>query len=335
MRNPTIDIFRGICMLFVVIGHTSYIAPGLREFIYSFHMPAFFILSGYLFNQNKDELLNEAILAKFSRLVIPAWFMGLVCSIPFLLLLVFGKYNITLEIFFTKFYGTMTGDPRGNGNFMSTPIWFLFTLFTIEFIAIISRKICKDKMHLILLSIGILGIVISQYNPPITPFNLFVSLTSVFYFSIGLIVKRLGFKLKRDFLTQILFINLLFLMFYNLGSDMDLAQNQIGSGGSLFINILISLVGSYVVLMLSSNVINKYIARYLIWFGKNTMPVIGFDIYTNVLSTMIINVMGLKGDWVLILILRFILLSGIIILFSKQRNIQEILQGDLKFRIGI
>lgn len=49
-RNITIDILKGICIILMVIGHSG--APQwLKEGIYMFHMPCFFIISGYLFNE--------------------------------------------------------------------------------------------------------------------------------------------------------------------------------------------------------------------------------------------------------------------------------------------
>lgn len=54
-RNPFIDQFKGILIFFVVLGHFavhlqefSPIWGGVSNFIYSFHMPAFILLSGYL-----------------------------------------------------------------------------------------------------------------------------------------------------------------------------------------------------------------------------------------------------------------------------------------------
>ena len=45
-RNIELDILKGIMIIFVVIGHTSIKIPFFD--IYWFHMPAFFLISGYL-----------------------------------------------------------------------------------------------------------------------------------------------------------------------------------------------------------------------------------------------------------------------------------------------
>ena len=48
-RNTVIAIAKGIAIILMVIGHAD--APGLlTNFIYTFHMPLFFMAAGYFFN---------------------------------------------------------------------------------------------------------------------------------------------------------------------------------------------------------------------------------------------------------------------------------------------
>ena len=49
-RIEWIDIAKGIGIILVVIGHISQIEV-LNDIIYSFHMPLFFIISGYLYKR--------------------------------------------------------------------------------------------------------------------------------------------------------------------------------------------------------------------------------------------------------------------------------------------
>ncbi len=45
-RLMWLDAARGIGILLVLLGHTS---PSFGKFIYGFHMPLFFIISGFLY----------------------------------------------------------------------------------------------------------------------------------------------------------------------------------------------------------------------------------------------------------------------------------------------
>ena len=51
-RMNHIDIAKGILMIFVIIGHiinlNIYLTYVIKSFIYSFHMPAFFVITGIL-----------------------------------------------------------------------------------------------------------------------------------------------------------------------------------------------------------------------------------------------------------------------------------------------
>ena len=51
-RIDFIDVAKGIAIFLVVYGHT-YDGRNLHLFIYSFHMPLFFFISGLLFKENK------------------------------------------------------------------------------------------------------------------------------------------------------------------------------------------------------------------------------------------------------------------------------------------
>ena len=57
-RIEWIDICRGLAIILVIIGHSNLetgMAFNLKSIIYSFHMPLFFVLSGYLFYNIKDK----------------------------------------------------------------------------------------------------------------------------------------------------------------------------------------------------------------------------------------------------------------------------------------
>ena len=66
MRNPSLDILKAIAILLVIVGHNS--TGVLNNYIYSFHMPLFFILAGYLW---KERPVWQSITHDFKRIMIP------------------------------------------------------------------------------------------------------------------------------------------------------------------------------------------------------------------------------------------------------------------------
>ena len=81
VRNESIDVIKGTLIFLVIIGHIllgSLDNNGLRYFIYSFHMPIFFFLSGYLLNLQKISK-NTAIvlLRKYWKRMLLQWIIAL------------------------------------------------------------------------------------------------------------------------------------------------------------------------------------------------------------------------------------------------------------------
>lgn len=67
-RDFAIDIAKGICIYLMVLGH-CHNAGFIRHYIYLFHMPFFFFVSGFFFNR-KDGFI-DFLKAKSKRLLIP------------------------------------------------------------------------------------------------------------------------------------------------------------------------------------------------------------------------------------------------------------------------
>ncbi len=51
MRNPSVSISKGIAIILMVVGHAG-CAAWLYDYIYMFHMPLFFFMSGYCFRES-------------------------------------------------------------------------------------------------------------------------------------------------------------------------------------------------------------------------------------------------------------------------------------------
>ena len=82
MRIDSLDILKGIGIILVVVGHMIGNQLYIRPWIYAFHMPLFFMLSGYCFNIAKHpQLLPFAV----SRVCTP-FFQYLLVSRIFLIL---------------------------------------------------------------------------------------------------------------------------------------------------------------------------------------------------------------------------------------------------------
>lgn len=66
-RDKSIDIIKAILICLVVVGHISHSGSVIHRYIYTFHMPVFFIISGYLnnFAQNDFGELTRKVICRY------------------------------------------------------------------------------------------------------------------------------------------------------------------------------------------------------------------------------------------------------------------------------
>lgn len=83
LRNDRIiwiDQLRAIAFIFVILGHMT-INKNFESWIYSFHMPLFFIISGLTVNVQKlyDSKFKTYFTSQFQRLVVPYFWIQFIC----------------------------------------------------------------------------------------------------------------------------------------------------------------------------------------------------------------------------------------------------------------
>ena len=129
-RVATFDIMKGIGIIAVIMGHIDALPYNLRIFIFSFHMPLFFIIAGYFFKPNNNFKLKFE--KDFSRLVIPYLFsVFFIFLMEIIVELINNEKPSLIRDIIAILYGTggthfslFFSDVPGLG-----PIWFLLALF--------------------------------------------------------------------------------------------------------------------------------------------------------------------------------------------------------------
>lgn len=129
VRNHTIDVLRGLTIILVVFGHITR-TMWLNSYIWSFHIPVFFILSGFLYNPERFSSIKSFIIKKLKGLVVPYFFFGGITYLYWLLVesRFRGSDLNAWEQLFGLFYGTRYDHFLDfNG-----PLWFIPCLFTMS-----------------------------------------------------------------------------------------------------------------------------------------------------------------------------------------------------------
>ncbi len=142
-RDRYFDFIRGIAVIFVLWGHCiqyGMVAAGdffenpIFKAIYSFHMPLFMLVSGYLFFYSAKKTLKELLVSRFRSLGYPLLIWG--CARPFFkflkAVLSDGKNIEMIGIFIDFLHNCVDG---------ITGIWFLWAALVISVIMTFAEKI--------------------------------------------------------------------------------------------------------------------------------------------------------------------------------------------------
>ena len=91
-RLTVFDAAKGLGILLVVFAHINY-TPEALIYIYSFHMPLFFLISGIFFN-SKKYTFGQFVKNRFFRLICPyLFFYSAILLITFALKLIFEGFS--------------------------------------------------------------------------------------------------------------------------------------------------------------------------------------------------------------------------------------------------
>jgi len=216
---------KGIGILLVVIGHMT-IPLELSILIFSFHMPLFFFLSGYLFNEKKYGYdLKTIIVSKFSSLIWPF------ITFTFLAILLKTIYDLENTWKNLDYLGFLMGIKSIN-----VPLWFLTALFSTEIIFSQIVRFTKHKLILIILFTLIL-VIIGFLNIHFFHISLLsgihIALIALIFFLGGWLSRRLNiFELidKNKTLILYLIISLISLFYFSLNnSRLDMFESNYGN----------------------------------------------------------------------------------------------------------
>lgn len=297
--NKKILFLQCFGILLVVLGHSGEDIPYLSKWIYSFHMPLFIFISGYLLDYTSKNGIMKInykffIKKKFIRLLIPYFLISSLAYIPKYLLGKFALRPLNLDMK-TYVHGFLY--PWDN------PIiffWFLPTLFFIMLITIFLIKLFKDKVEIILIISLIISLISKQFIN-IGFLNINGILNYLFFFILGIAYKRneniIDKKFKLNSSLIFIFLNIILLLncIINYKVSSQLLYIFIAVTGILF-SISLEKIYSKKEFNFLNHLYGKSYSIYLLsWFPQVFIRIVGFQI--------------LKQQWYIVLPFSFV--SGV------------------------
>ncbi len=257
-RNKIIDIMKGIGILLVIIGHMQGDVVYLHKFIFSFHMPLFFILAGYFFTPQGGSLKKDV-----RRLLVPYFF------VVFLLIIysiaVHGvrhdlsqllKSGVILALIFPDGLSL-----QKDIQIPVIPVWFLFSLFWCKTLFRTAYKYIKEQYVIILFFIvSCIGVFVNIK----LPFAFMQGIIACFFYGVGILLVKEREK-KDGTYNFLVFLVLVIWIVCLVWGNLDMAY---GYYKLYILDLLGAIGGTYFIYLLSKGIQHaKVISIFLQWFG--------------------------------------------------------------------
>ena len=217
-RVKWIDTLKGFGIFLVFLGHTTLINKGVDHYIFSFHMPLFFFISGFFYKvADISGSFRKFFLTRINTRMVPYVSFGLLTYCVWLFPILLRKHGIYQgshpvpdSLYLKPLIGMLYGIGDKDWLPHNSILWFLACLFVTEIMFFVTNSIIKTKCALMfaLLLFALLGYVDSVYSPVRLPFSIDVAFTAVVFYGLGYLLK--DYLLSSDFGIGSAFICLLF-----------------------------------------------------------------------------------------------------------------------------
>ena len=307
-RKVSIDIAKGIGISLVVLGHLNdYFGagiPGAYKFIYLFHVPLFFFLSGLFFKEK--ERFGDCLKKKFFRLYVPY----LLANIFF-----FAVEMTRARLMGSAYDGTISWGDLFYAAFglwpvlsmLSRPTWFILILFRVFIIYKLLQLIFKSNKSL-MLSVCVLAGIFGAFFP-IEKFMIGQTLAALPFFSLGHVCTAEFIDNQKVFSTKncviIGIVSAAAAYFISLHQMTNIAVNVYGNVPLYFTG---AILGIMMVISVSKLLENWAVAaKSLSFIGKYTLPILIWHIFViKVLFTLVEKGLGISGGAILCIVAFFI-----------------------------
>lgn len=270
-RYNQIDALKGFGMILVIIGHMdlTLVGTSIGTFIYTFHMPLFFMISGYLsikIYHSFWELLKKKIMSlllPYTVLFAISLIFGYII-VPFLVV----RSNIIPEIDLIQIARAylLSGGELEKIPIYNFPLWFLPCMFIAELCFHFLKKLKNDLVFLgVLIVIATLTFQIQTLIIGRPPFHINVLPAALVCMGIGYLFRKYESKIRTNNVMNILIIFMaLILVYKNPGNISYIINPVFFFGGASLITYL-----SYIIM---GNCTNN---NWLVYIGRNSLVIFG------------------------------------------------------------
>lgn len=255
-RLEYLDIARGLAMLAIVLGHI-YTTNFVRVWICSFHVALFFIITGCLIKYKDNERkISEIIKSRIKNILVPYVLFGAVyIAIEYIL----NDFDILLLQQNIKDMLTLKGIGA---------LWYLPTFFIAEILFLVTKKLIKKDIFIVLMSIIIFAF---GYITPRFYFNSLILmgirvLAGVMFIAIGYYIFDFINNMNISIILAIVGL-ILNVILSNINGMVDLYCIDFKN---IFLYLINTTLGSMSILYLCKKIKSN---KTLLWIGVNSLTI--------------------------------------------------------------
>lgn len=323
-RLDHIDIAKGIAILLVIVGYTFTVWKIKVNWIFSFHMPLFFIMSGFFFKDNKKTEYKKL----FKSLIIPYLFLNF-----FKLMLMYIANHEQVNLY-RQFAAIAYGNAFLGAKklcIVDVPIigmtWFLLALFWCKIIYNELNKIAEKIGIPIFWIVALLAFGSIQLSKFVwLPFSIMPGVTAMLFYHIGREIRRKNiFDLKLSQISPIIIILSLILWECSCTYGyLRLNENRI----KLLTDIFSAVIGTYYVVVLSKAITSIPIVNiFFKWCGKYSLAILGVHSLDGIIMYEVckiipsFNIINSWGEYFIYMVVRIgsILILAFGYIFAKSK----------------
>lgn len=293
-RIKYLDVAKFIGIFCIYIGHFGHPAGNAYGFVFSFHVPLFFFISGFSENLSTDLSFSKYIIKNIKNLLIPCYLFAVISLVANAIV------NNTHTTIVANLIEILKGCIRNH--YFAGSLWFLTCLFVMKNVFYIFRKIFKFKWLNILICVALYFISVLIIDPrPIVNPHMVYNIDSACYYIIFYAFGYYGFEPLHRLLDwkkpikKVICIGVgVVLFFYSallfFGKDL-LTYINTNAIINLIYPVLQALFVIFLVLIVSKAVENIELFCLL---GKNTLFLCGSEYLIKLFVPLCLQIVGLN-----------------------------------------
>lgn len=295
-RIKWIDLSKVFGIWLVVLGHMQFTDQIWLDIIYSFHMPLFFFISGFLV---KPKSIKSTVITGFNTMIVPYviyyvltwgwWFFVSVLRHPEL----YYDGDFITNVLIKPFIGLLLGVGMDTDYsiMLNCPIWFLICLFFVGLLFSICNKMGSDSILLLLTLLAAASSYILAYYKVDLFFSIDSALMAFPFYVLGYYAKKYYYSSKMIVLfcehktlklVVLLILSLSVLIYLTtINGRVDIDFSNFGANPFLFyVGGGVGVLFSIVLCELTSKVLYN---NAIITISNGTILIMGFHVIMTIL----------------------------------------------------